>query len=68
MILDLPFDLVINGISAGLSGSAEIELNEHILNTNGACYDLIYGAQENAFFTDVPSSDGAIDRMVLECC
>jgi shikimate dehydrogenase len=47
--LDLPFDLVINGISAGLSGCAEIELNEHILNTNGACYDLIYGAQETPF-------------------
>lgn len=44
-----PFDLVINGISAGLSGSAGVMLTDRILNDQGACYDLIYGAHETPF-------------------
>ena len=46
-----PFDLVINGISAGLSGSAGVSLNNRILNAEGACYDLVYGAQETPFLS-----------------
>jgi shikimate dehydrogenase len=44
-----PFDLVINGISAGLSGSAGVALTDRILNMEGACYDLVYGVQETPF-------------------
>jgi shikimate dehydrogenase len=46
-----PFDLVINGISAGLSGSAGIELTDRILNAEGAVYDLVYGPQETPFLS-----------------
>ncbi len=44
-----PFDLVINGISAGLSGSTGVMLTDRLLNDQGACYDLIYGAQDTPF-------------------
>ena len=44
-----PFDLVINGISAGLSGSAGVALTDRILNADGACYDLVYGVHETPF-------------------
>lgn len=44
-----PFDLVINGISAGLSGSAGVELTDRILNADGACYDLIYSVEDTPF-------------------
>ena len=44
-----PFDLVINGISAGLSGSTGVELTDRIVNANGACYDLVYGVDETPF-------------------
>ena len=46
-----PFDLVINGISAGLSGSTNIELSDRIVSANSACYDLIYGSQATPFLT-----------------
>jgi shikimate dehydrogenase len=44
-----PFDLVINGISAGLSGSTGVELTDRILNADGACYDLVYGVDDTPF-------------------
>ena len=44
-----PFDLVINGISAGLSGSTGVELTDRIVNADGACYDLVYGVDETPF-------------------
>ena len=44
-----PFDLVINGISAGLSGSTGVELTDRIVNADGACYDLVYGLDETPF-------------------
>lgn len=44
-----PFDLVINGISAGLSGSTGVELTDRILNADGAVYDLVYGTQDTPF-------------------
>ena len=44
-----PFDLVINGISAGLSGSTGVELTDRIVNADGACYDLVYGVNETPF-------------------
>ena len=44
-----PFDLVINGISAGLSGSAGVELTDRIVNADGACYDLIYSVDDTPF-------------------
>lgn len=48
--LDVPFDLVINGISAGLSGITGIQLSDRILNADGACYDLIYNVNEETPF------------------
>ncbi len=45
-----PFDLVINGISAGLSGSSGVHLSDRILNANAACYDLIYSVREDTPF------------------
>ena len=44
-----PFDLVINGISAGLSGSTGVELTDRILNADGACYDLVYSFDDTPF-------------------
>lgn len=44
-----PFDLVINGISAGLSGSSGVELTSRIVNANGACYDLLYSFDDTPF-------------------
>ena len=44
-----PFDLVINGISAGLSGSAGVELTDRTVNADGACYDLVYGTDDTPF-------------------
>ena len=44
-----PFDLVINGISAGLSGSTGVELTDRIVNADGACYDLVYGVDDTPF-------------------
>ena len=44
-----PFDLVLNGISAGLSGSTGVELTDRIVNSDGACYDLVYGVDETPF-------------------
>ena len=44
-----PFDLVINGISAGLSGSTGVQLTDRIVNAKGACYDLVYGVDETPF-------------------
>lgn len=44
-----PFDLVINGISAGLSGSTGVELTDRILNADGAAYDLVYGLKQTPF-------------------
>ena len=44
-----PFDLVINGISAGLSGSTGVELTDRIVNADSACYDLVYGVDETPF-------------------
>ncbi|MEK9670313.1 MAG: shikimate dehydrogenase [Gammaproteobacteria bacterium] len=44
-----PFDLVINGISAGLSGSTGVELTDRIVSADGACYDLVYGLDETPF-------------------
>ena len=46
-----PFDLVINGISAGLSGSTGVELTDRILNADGACYDLVYGVDDTPFLS-----------------
>ena len=45
--LQAPFDLVINGISAGLSGSAGVELTDRIVNADSACYDLIYSVDDS---------------------
>ena len=44
-----PFDLVINGISAGLSGSTGVELTDRIVNADGACYDLVYSSDDTPF-------------------
>ena len=44
-----PFDLVLNGISAGLSGSTGVELTDRIVNSDGACYDLVYGVDDTPF-------------------
>ena len=44
-----PFDLVLNGISAGLSGSTGVELTDRIVNSDGACYDLVYGIDDTPF-------------------
>ncbi|CAI8388321.1 MAG: Shikimate dehydrogenase (NADP(+)) [Gammaproteobacteria bacterium] len=44
-----PFDLVLNGISAGLSGSTGVELTDRIVNADGACYDLVYGVDDTPF-------------------
>ena len=44
-----PFDLVVNGISAGLSGSTGVELTDRIVNSDGACYDLVYGIDDTPF-------------------
>ena len=44
-----PFDLVINGISAGLSGSTGVELTDRIVNADGVCYDLVYGVDDTPF-------------------
>mgnify|MGYP001546473264 CR=1 FL=1 len=46
-----PFDLVINGISAGLSGSTGVELTDRIVNADGACYDLVYSADDTPFLS-----------------
>ena len=44
-----PFDLVINGISAGLSGSTGVELTDRIMNADSACYDLVYSSDDTPF-------------------
>ena len=44
-----PFDLVLNGVSAGLSGSTGVELTDRIVNSDGACYDLVYGVDDTPF-------------------
>ena len=44
-----PFDLVLNGISAGLSGSTGVELTDRIVNSDGACYDFVYGVDDTPF-------------------
>lgn len=44
-----PFDLVLNGISAGLSGSTGVELTDRIVNADGACYDLVYSVDDTPF-------------------
>ena len=44
-----PFDLVINGISAGLSGSTGVHLTSQIISTDTACYDLVYSMTETPF-------------------
>jgi shikimate dehydrogenase len=36
-----PFDIIINGISAGLHGTMP-ELNKNIIHANTFCYDLVY--------------------------
>ena len=42
------FDLVINGISAGLSGDMP-DLPEFILSDRCCCYDMVYGAEPTPF-------------------
>ncbi|RYY02854.1 MAG: shikimate dehydrogenase [Gammaproteobacteria bacterium] len=42
------FDIIINGTSASLSGDLP-PLPENLLNTNAACYDLMYGAEPTVF-------------------
>lgn len=45
---DQHFDLVINGTSASLSGDLP-PLPDHLLNDQGACYDMMYGANPTVF-------------------
>ena len=44
-----PFDLIINGISAGLSGSTGVHLTNRIITKESACYDLIYNVSDTPF-------------------
>ena len=44
-----PFDLVINGISAGLSGETGVELTNRIITKQTACYDLVYSINDTPF-------------------
>lgn len=45
---DLSFDIVINGISAGLHGEMPV-LNPCLINKNTFCYDLLYGKDITPF-------------------
>lgn len=51
------FDLIINGTSASLSGSA-IDLSPEILADGSFCYDMVYSANPTAFM-DWASANGA---------
>ena len=51
-----PFDLVINGISAGPSGSTGVEPTDRILNADGAHGDLVYGVDDTPFLK-MPCTD-----------
>jgi len=46
--LEGPYELVVSGTSAGLSGAA-IELPQGIVGGSSRCYDMIYAAETTAF-------------------